>query len=52
MKEWIRKSELAHLPQAPTLLESAAHNVCLSHTLVIADGAEKQNRIILIIGYT
>ena len=27
-----RKSEQAHIPQAPTLLEKAAHNECQCHT--------------------
>ena len=40
-----RKSEQAHIPQAPTLLESAANNECPCHALVMGIRTEKHYRI-------
>ena len=38
-----RKSEQAHIPYVPTLLDNAAHNEGESHELVIADRAKERD---------
>ena len=47
-----RKSEQAHIPHALKLLESAAHNECQCHALVMGIRTENHNRILVIIRYT
>ena len=52
MKENERKIKKAHIPQAPTLLDNAAHNERQYHALAIANRTENHFRISVIIGYT
>ena len=43
-----RKSEQAHIPHVPTLLDNAAHNECERHALVMGQSDRNHNRILVI----
>ena len=47
-----RKSKQAHIPHAPTLFENAAHKECQCYALVMGNGTENHNHILVIIGHT
>ena len=44
-----RKSEQAHIPHAPTLLNNAPHKEWQCHALVICYQTENHNQILVII---